>query len=67
VTDRHPGGRPVTTARGAAAGRQFLVRLSANEAEAIERAAELAGQSAASWLRDAGLRAAKRRRSVASE
>ena len=51
-------GPPVTSGRSVAGARQVLVRLSAEEAEAIEAAA--GEESLAAWIRAAALRAARR-------
>jgi len=52
-------GPPITTGRHSAGSKQWLVRVSAAEAKAIERAAKAAGAiSAAQWIRDTALRAA---------
>lgn len=57
---RAQGGRPVTTGRGVRAGRQILVRVSPEEYERIQRAAEAAGEPVAAWVREQALRAAGR-------
>mgnify|MGYP001578640282 CR=1 FL=1 len=56
---RAAGGRPVTTGRGVRAGRQILVRVSAEEYDALQRAAERAGEPLSAWVRERALRAAR--------
>lgn len=55
--DRPPG-RPAEA--GSRAGAPILVRVSADERATLEAAAERAGEPLSTWLRDAGLRGARR-------
>lgn len=56
---KHPGGRPVTTGRGLPSARPILVRVSDEEREEIQAAADRAGQPLSTWVREQALRAAR--------
>lgn len=53
-------GPPTTTGRGSEGARQILVRVSAEEHEALSAAAERAGMPVAAWLRGLGMSVARR-------
>jgi uncharacterized protein (DUF1778 family) len=58
--EKRSPGRPVTTERGRQARTRVTVSLSPAEAETLERAAAKVGETVATYIRQAALRAAKR-------